>query len=191
MAFFIFQSIYIIKDHRYFIIMAPPIAYFLAKAYKLSANQLKIKLKNKNLTLYSIALILTILMMFSTANQLSDLEKNNQQNEIINQDAQQASYWLINHDPQYKSKVIYADLWPYFGWYLQTNVRIMPIIRNNQILYYTGPKDYKFTKKDKIALNNELNKLKPDYYISAWKGMIFTSYEPIDKFGDFTIYSRK
>jgi 4-amino-4-deoxy-L-arabinose transferase-like glycosyltransferase len=190
MTFFIFQSIYVVKDHRYFITMAPPVAYFLARAFKWAASQLKVKFKDKNLTLYLGALILTLLMIFSTVNQLPGIEKNNEKNKIFNHDAQQASYWLMSHDPQYKSKVIYADMWSYFAWYLQRDVGKMPIFRNNQTLF-VGPKDYNFTKEDNIALNNELEKLSPDYYISAWKGRTFTSYEPIKRFGNVTIFKRK
>jgi hypothetical protein len=65
----------------------------------------------------------------------------------------------------------------------------MPIFRNNQTLY-VGPKDYNFTEQDKISFNNKLEELKPDYYISAWKGMNFTNYQPIQKFGTVTIYQR-
>jgi len=190
MAFFIFQSIYVIKDHRYFITMAPPVAYFLARAFKWAISQLKVNFKDKNLTLYLGALILALLMIFSAVNQLPIVEKDNEKNKIFNLDAQQASYWLMSYDPQYKSKVIYADFWSYFAWNLQTDVGMMPTFRNNQTLFQ-GPKDYNFTKEDNIALNNELEKLRPDYYISAWEGMTFTSYEPIQRFGYVTIFKRK
>jgi len=189
MTFFIFQSVYVTKDHRYFIPMAVPMAYFLARAFSWSVSQLKVKFKNKNLTLYLGALILTLLMIFSAANQLSGIETDNENSMLFNQDAQQASAWLMSYDPNYKSKVIYADLWSYFAWYLRMDVKKMPIFKNNQTMY-VGPKDYNFTREDNAAFDRELEKQRPDYYISAWKGMNFTSYVAIQRFGTVTIFKR-
>ncbi|MDP3066374.1 MAG: glycosyltransferase family 39 protein [Methanobacteriaceae archaeon] len=189
MVFFIFQSIYVAKDHRYFITMAPPVAYFLVRGLTWAARQMRVCFKDKNLTLYLGAVILTLLMVFSAFSQLPGIEKDNENSKLFNHDSQQASAWLINYDPQYNSKIIYADLWSYFAWYLQMNVGKMPIFKNNETMY-VGPKDYNFTKEDNIALNNELEKLRPDYYISAWKGMNFTSYVAIQRFGTVTIFKR-
>lgn len=189
MAFFIFQSVYVTKDHRYFITMIAPLAYFLTKGFSWSVKKFKIKFKDINLTKYLFAIILVTTMLLSVSSQLPSIEKDNQNSKLFNQDAQEASYWLTNYDPNYKSKLIYADLWSYYGWFLQTNVGKMPIFRNNQTLY-AGAKDYNFTADDKIAFNNKLEEIKPYYYISAWNGMNFTSYKPIQKFGTVTIYQR-
>jgi len=189
MTFFIFHSVFVAKDHRYFITMVVPIAYFLTRAFHWSMNELKVKFKDKNLTLCLVTIILIAMMFLSVSSQLQGIEKDNQNNKIFNQDAQAASNWLMNYDQNYKSKLIYADLWSYFGWFLQTNVGKMPIFRNNQTLY-VGAKDYNFTEQDKVAFNNELEKIKPDYYISAWPEVNFTSYQPIQKFGTVTIYQR-
>jgi 4-amino-4-deoxy-L-arabinose transferase-like glycosyltransferase len=189
MAFFIFQSVYVTKDHRYFIPMAAPLTYFLVKGFSWSVEELRIKFKDINLTMCLLTVLLVAMMFFSVSSQLLDIEKDNQNSKLFNQDAQAASYWLMNHDPDYKSKIIYADLWSYYGWFLQTNVGKMPIFRNNQTLY-AGTKDYNFTAEDKMAFNNKLEEVKPDYYICAWSGMNFTSYKPIQKFGVVTIYQR-
>ncbi|CDG65353.1 MAG: hypothetical protein PWQ15_296 [Methanobacterium sp.] len=189
MAFFIFQSVYIAKDHRYFITMVVPIAYFLTKGFYWSVRETKVKYKNINLTKCLLSILILVTILLSVVSQLQGIEKNNQNSKLFNQDAQAASHWLMNYDHDYKSKIIYADLWSYFGWFLQTNVGKMPIFRNNQTLY-VGPKDYNFTEQDKISFNNKLEEVKPDYYVSVWEGMNFTNYQPIQKFGTVTIFQR-
>jgi hypothetical protein len=54
-----------------------------------------------------------------------------------------------------------------------------------------GSKDSNFTEADKIAFDKKLEESRPDYYFSIWKGMNFTSYKPIKKFGDTTIFKRE
>lgn len=189
MAFFIFQSVYVAKDHRYFITMVVPLAYFLARTFSWTVNEFKFKFKDVNLTKGMFAILLAVLMILSVSSQLQSIEEDNQNNKIFNQDVQTASQWLKCYDSNYQSKLIYADLWSYFAWFLQTDVGKMPIFRNNQTLY-VGAKDYNFTEQDKLAFNNELEKNKPDYYISVWPEVNFTSYHPIQKFGTITIYQR-
>ncbi|MBF4474372.1 glycosyltransferase family 39 protein [Methanobacterium formicicum] len=189
MAFFIFQSVYVAKDHRYFITMVVPLAYFLSRAFNWSVKELQVKFKDVNIIRCLFAILLTVLMLFSVSSQLHYIEQDNQNNKVFTQDVQTASTWLKGHDPEYKSKLIYADLWSYFGWFLQTKVGKMPIFRNNQTLY-VGAKDYNFTEQDKMAFNSELEKTKPDYYISVWPEVNFTSYNPIQKLGTVIIYQR-
>ncbi len=189
MAFFIFQSVYVAKDHRYFITMAAPIAYFLTRGLNFFTQKLELKFKKKNLTLYLFSVLLTILMLSSVAVQLSEIENVNQKNKIFNQDVSDASGWLKNNDPDLKTKVVYADYWPYFAWYLQMNVGKMPMFKDNQKLYQ-GIKDHNFTPEDKMALNNELNSISPDYYLCVWGGMNFTNYQAIGRFGKVTIFKR-
>jgi len=189
MAFFIFQSVYVAKDHRYFITMVVPLAYFLTWAFNWSVNELRVKFKDINITRGLFAILLTSMMLLSVSSQLQSIEEDNQNNKIFTQDVQKASQWLKSYDPDYHSKFIYADLWSYFGWFLQTKVGKMPIFRNNQTLY-VGANDYNFTEQDKLAFNNELEKNKPDYYISVWPEVNFTSYQPIQKFGTVIIYQR-
>jgi hypothetical protein len=65
----------------------------------------------------------------------------------------------------------------------------MPMFRDNQSLYQ-GVKDFNFTSDDKNALNNELNRISPDYYMCTWDNMNFTNYVPVARFGSITIYKR-
>lgn len=189
MAFFIFQSAYVTKDHRYVIPMLPALAYFLTRGLSWSVEELKVKFKDINLTLLLLTILLVGPMFLSVASQIPSMEKVNEGNKLFNQEAEAASNWLMNYDPDYKSKIIYADLWSYFGWFLKTDVDKMPTFINNQTVY-AGAKDHNFTEEDKISFNNKLEELKPDYYISVWPEMNFTHYEPIHKVGIITIYQR-
>jgi len=189
MVFFIFHSLYVAKVPRYFITMYPAVAYFLVRGVHWAVGELKLKFKGKNITPYFMASILLAVMLLSVFTQFSNIEKSNQDNRIFNDEAKEASYWLINYDHDYKSKVIYADVWSYFAWYLQMNVGKMPIYKNNETLY-VGTRDSNFTEADKLAFNRKLEEVRPVYYFSVWKGMKFTNYKPIQKFGDVTIFKR-
>ena len=67
MAFFIFHSIFAIKVDRYFILMAPPVAYFLILALNYISNKLEFKIKNSNVTPLIISTILTIVLLLSAS----------------------------------------------------------------------------------------------------------------------------
>ena len=192
MAFFIFQSIYLAKDHRYVITMYVPLAYFLIRGLNWAVNELKLKFRGKNITKYFIAIILTVMMLFSVFTQFPSIEKGNQQNKIFNNEAMEASIWLINYDSNYKTKVIYADFSPYFAWYLRMNVTMMPLFIDNQTLYVGGTRNYNLTEEDYMAFRMELERKNPDYYISVlWSTMNFTSsYKPIKTIGNVTIFQR-
>ena len=67
MAFFIFHSIFVMKDNRYFVLMAPPVAYFMILGLSEISNRIKFKYKNRNITFPVLAVILTVIMLLSTA----------------------------------------------------------------------------------------------------------------------------
>ena len=140
-AFFIFQSIYIAKDHRYVIPMYPPLAYFLIRGLSWASSVLKVNFRGKNITSYFMAIILTLMMISSIFTQLPAIEEGNQQNKLFNQEAVQTSIWIKSHDPNYRSKVIYADFPAYFAWYLQMDVKQMPFYVNKEKLYAGGTRD--------------------------------------------------
>ena len=70
MVFFIFHSIFVIKDNRYFVIMAPPVAYFLLLGMSKISNRIQFKFKNRNLTFPLIAVILTLIVILTTVSSL-------------------------------------------------------------------------------------------------------------------------
>ena len=67
MVFFIFNSIFVIKDNRYFVLMAPPVAYFMILGLNEISNRIKFNIKNNNIMLPLLAIILTIIILLSTA----------------------------------------------------------------------------------------------------------------------------
>ncbi len=189
MAFFIFHSVYSIKDNRYFIIMAPPVAYFLIFGLTEVSNRLKFKIKGHNATFPIIVIILTGVILLSTASQLPGIKQANEYDKITNENIVLACQWLINYDPNYKDKVLYSDLWPYFSWYLKTNVKMMPVFMNGQS-YSCGVKKFNLTPQDNHAYNQELNNNNADYYFCFRQGLNLTYYKPIKQFGNLIIYKR-
>ena len=188
-TFFIFHSVYVAKDHRYFIFMVAPITYFLLRGLSFSIDTFRFNIKNKNLTLYTFSALLIILMILFTFAQFESVGKANMNMKTFNEDASDASNWLKNYDPDYKSKIIYADSWAMFAWHLQMDVGKMPTFRNNQTIYLSA-EDNNFTEEDEKAYDRELNKTNPDYYFFTWGKMKFTNYKAIKQFGDVTIYER-
>ena len=190
MAFFIFSSVFVIKDSRYFLLMAPSVAYFMILGLSTISNSLKFMFKNKNIVLPVFAIFLITIMLLSTANQIPNVLHANNDKAIANQQFELASQWFINYDPEYKNQNIYSDLWPNFSWYLKTNVKPVPIFKDNQTLYNGGVNNNTFNQKDSNQFNNYLINNNADYYISVRPGLNLTSYTPINKFGIVTIYKK-
>ena len=130
MAFFIFSSIFVIKDARYFLLMAPPVAYFMILGLSEISNALNFKIKDINVVFPIIALILTSIILFSTATQLPIIMQGNNGIKLTDEQTEMASQWLEINDPNYKNKIIYSDLSPNFSWYLNTNVKQIPVKNN-------------------------------------------------------------
>ncbi|WP_424355166.1 glycosyltransferase family 39 protein [Methanobacterium sp. MBAC-LM] len=189
MAFFIFHSIYAVKDYRYFVTMAPAVAYFLILSIIQIYSKLEFKIRNINLTSYLFSIILIIIIILSTISCLSSVQEVNNNLKIIDQNMNSASQWLINYDPNYKTKTVYSDLWPYSGWYLKMNVGMIPIFKEGQ-MYYTGTNDHNFNQQDSLAANNYLVRNNVYYCFSTLQKLNLTSYKPIKQFGKTIIYKR-
>lgn len=190
MAFFIFHSLFLTKDNRYFVIMAPAVAYFLILGLSEVSKKLKFKIKNMNITFPLIALFLTLVIIFSTASFLPAINQSNEDNKVTNENIVLANEWLKNYDPTYKNKIIYSDLWPNFSWYLKTNVKMMPVFKDGNS-YSGGVKEFNLTEQDNITYNKYLNDNNVNYYLCIRKGLNLTYYEPIKQFGNVIIYERK
>ena len=104
-----------------------------------------------------------------------------------------ASEWLASYDPDYKNKTIYSDLWPNFSWYLKTNVKMVPVFKDNQSYSggVGGVKNQTFNQDDIMALNNYLKSNNPDYYLSVRQDFNLTSYKPVKQFGNLIVYEKK
>jgi hypothetical protein len=195
MAFFIFNSIFVVKDNRYSLLMVPPVAYFMILGLSKGFNAIKFKIRNKNILFPSFAIILTIILLFSTATQISVVLQANNNEAVTNEQVQMASQWFINYDPNYKNQNVYSDLWPNFSWYLKTNIKPVPIFKNNQTFADVGGlKNSTFNQADSNQFNNYLINNNVEYYFSVRPGLNLTSYKPIKEFnntlGNVVIYQR-
>lgn len=189
MVFFIFQSIFIIKDNRYFVLMAPPVTYFMILGLRGISNRLNVKIRNRNIVFTSMAIVLTVIMLIATASQIPDILHANDNKVIANENMVMASQWFINYDPGYKNQNIYSDLYPNFSWYLKTDVKPVPVFKDNQT-FQNGVKNYTFNQADSNMFNQYLNSNNADYYFCLRPGLNLTSYTPIKQFGNVTIYKR-
>lgn len=189
MVFFIFQSIYVIKDNRYFVLMAPAVAYFMILGLTEITNRIKLRINGRNLSFILISTILLVIMLFSTVSQLNDILNVNNNKVVANNEMIQASQWFVSYDPNYKNQNIYSDLSPNFSWYLKTNVKTVPVFKNNQT-YPNGVKNYTFNQADSDQFNNFLVTNNVDYYLCVREGLNLSSYTPVKQFGIVTIYKK-
>ena len=189
MAFFIFNSIYVIKDFRYFVLMAPPVAYFMILGLSEISDSINIKFKNRNITLPVLAIILTCIMLLTSASQISAILVSNNDKVTINENMKLASQWFVSYDPDYKNQNIYSDLWPNFSWYLKTNVKPVPVFKDNQT-FANGAKNETFNQADSNQFNNYLVTSNADYYLCVREGLNLTSYTPVKVFGNVIIYKK-
>ena len=190
MVFFIFNSIYIIKDSRYFVLMAPSVAYFMILGLSQLSNKLNLKIMNRNSIFSLIAVILTVIMLFSSASLIPNILESNHDKLIANEQMKLTSQWFVNYDPNYKNENIYSDLSPNFSWYLKTNVKQVPIFKDNQT-FANSIKNYTFNQEDSNQFNNYLITNNADYYFCVREGLNLTSYYPIKELGYVTIYKKK
>ena len=189
MAFFIFHSVYVVKDGRYFVTMAPAVAYFLVLGMSEVLNKSGFKIKNINATSCLFSIILIFMIISSTASYLPGIQEENNNLKVMDENIDIASQWLINYDPGYKNKIIYSDLWPYSGWYLKMNIGMMPTFKDGHV-YYTGAKDYSSSQQDSIAADKYLVTNNAQYCFSSLQKPNLTSYKPVKQFGNVIIYQR-
>lgn len=187
MTFLIFSSVYLVKDIRYFLTMMPPFAYFLIRGLCIVENQVGL-IKQRKLTFY-LAPLLVVVIILSTSFYLLSIPQANEYNKALNTDMEAASQWLINYDPSYKSKVIYSDLWPHSGWFLQTYIYKMPQFKDNAT-HYNSLKEYNPSIQDSEAANNFLVVNNAYYYFSIYPGLVLRDFKLLKRFGVVSIYQR-
>ena len=144
LAFLIMHSAHPVKVDRYFITMAPPLAYGVALGINQISGLIKYKFKGINATSALISLLLVFSIIFSTVSYMDSIPNSDPQVKS----EQAAAEWLMNYDPQYMEKVIAADRGPAFSWYLKKYVF-------TRIPLKVTPQVFK-------ELITEIN---PDYYI--------------------------
>ena len=189
MVFFIFSSVFVIKDDRYFLLMAPPVSYFMILVLSKISNTVNFKVRNINVVFPVIAIILTSIILLSAVNEIPNILHANNGEIIANQQIEMASQWFSNYDPNYKNQNIYSDLSPNFSWYLKINVKQVPVFKNNQT--FINVNNNSFTQQDSNQFNNYLVTNNADYYLCIRQGLKLTSYIPIKQFGSVIIYKRE
>ncbi len=188
MSFFIFHSVYVIKDQRYLITMAPAVSYFLILGLNELSNKFKLVFKNKNITFSIISVFIVIGLLVSTTNTLIDLNEISAQ-ETVTDDIILASNWFKNYDPDYKTKIIYSDYYPHSTWYLRTDINKMPILKDNKEIY-ARLKELNLSNEDFKVYEKELSQNNADYYFCINAKINLTSYKVIKRFGDVYIYEK-
>ena len=198
MIFFIFNSLFIVKNNRYSLLMLPPVSYFMILGFNKVFNEVKMKIKigNRGILFSIFAIILTIILLLSTATEMPNILSTNKNELVTNEQVEMASQWFMSYDPNYRNQNIYSDLWPNFSWYLKMNVKPVPIFKNNESFADSGAaKNNTFNQADSNQFNNYLVNNNVDYYFSVRPGLNLTSYKPIKEFdnelGNVVIYERK
>jgi hypothetical protein len=196
MVFFIFDTLFIVKNNRYSLLMLPAVSYFMILGFNKFFTEIKIKIRNINVLFPIFVIILTIILLVSTATEMSNILSTNNNELVTNEQVEQASQWFMSYDPNYKNQNLYSDLWPNFSWYLKMNVKPVPIFKNNETFADSGAaKNNTFNQADSNQFNNYLINNNVDYYFSVRSGLNLTSYKPIKEFdnalGNVIIYERK
>jgi 4-amino-4-deoxy-L-arabinose transferase-like glycosyltransferase len=189
MAFFIFNSIYVIKDLRYFVLMAPPVAYFLILGLSEISKQINVIFRIRNIVFSVLAIILISIILLTTASQIPLILESNTDKVTANQQIKESSLWFEGYNPNYKNQNLYSDLSPNFSWYLKTNVKMVPVFKDNKT-FPNGVKNYTLNQADSNAFNKYLKNNNADYYFSVREGLNLTSYKPIKQFGIVIIYKK-
>ncbi len=117
-AFFIFQSVIILKLDRYFITMIPAFTYFIILALTVIIEKYKVKFKQESLKTWGLYLIVGLIFISSAIAVHTG-------HSFIHGDqytVQSASYYLESYDPNYKNEKIYSNYDPAFTWALKKEV---------------------------------------------------------------------
>ncbi len=171
-AFLIMHSAHPVKVDRYFITMAPPLAYGITLGINQISRILKYKYKDINLTSVLISSVLVIFMILSATAYIGAIPTVDPQV----QSEQAAAEWLMDYDPDYDNKTIAADRGPAFSWYL---------------------KKYVFTrinfKTSSEVLNDKKVEINQDYYIHVHSEnpLNLEGYYIIKRIDSVIIYQKK
>lgn len=177
MTFFIFHSVYTIKVDRYFISFLPPLMFFiifgLNKLYNLFRAKFSLKIARVSLC-FLVGLILLFNIVPSTLWLIDNYYNVNSSGNMYPEvkEAIEGSKWISNNVPEYNKKIIYSDfLWPHFSWYLKMKVNSL-IIENI------------------TSINDSLNKIHVDYYLSSYYNESLDSYRKKLEIGNLTIFEK-
>lgn len=166
MTYFDYHSHDPVKIERYFLVMAPSVAFFVLVGLEsvvgaFGQRSPRAVLTAAMMSVLGIAIFLSFEFVFV----------GKPQKDPLVSDAIRTSQWLRNNDPQISEASIYSDLWPVFSWYLRQKVDPMPFF------------------KDKRAFNHELEKYDIDYYLTI-RDRTVPSYETKAQIGTVTVLAK-
>jgi 4-amino-4-deoxy-L-arabinose transferase-like glycosyltransferase len=171
-AYLIFQSTLGVKVDRYFITMAPALAYFLILGLSEFINKIKPKIKNKDLKSWGIYSIIALIFLSSAMlTYIGHTPK-----KTFTKDIGDASNWIKGYDPDYTDKIIFSDYPPAVSWYLKKG------INGGFPRFYKKPDDFANALQNKSA----------DYYIDSLSEpkLNLKGYQLIKNFGNVAVYKR-
>ncbi|MGL4669461.1 MAG: glycosyltransferase family 39 protein [Methanobacteriaceae archaeon] len=188
-SYMIFFSIHIVKVNRYFTAMAPVFVFFgalsldlilkkidkpiPAKKLDLNLSESKIQAPTFNLRKLAPKIVPVALILFLIITSFGYLTIDKSMPLVQNEKA--ASIFLKEYDPNYSSKIIWADRGPVFTWYLQKEVK------------YT---DWRYgSNESSDRFNKEINNENVSYYF-ALRDIPIPNYKIIASFGDIHIYTK-
>lgn len=170
-SFLCYHSHQLVKESRYFITMAPQTAYFAALGLGILTEWLK-KIKPKLIYQFATGILALSVIAFSV---FSTYESYNKVKNIggwgIPEAVEEVCDWIrpkLDED-----SVVYADYFVAVAWYLKKPVVAMPIF------------------KDERAYTHELEKYKPDYFISIWQSGETYSYKVVKEVDQVKIFAPK
>ena len=174
-AFFTYHQI---KVDRYFIPMLPAVAYFIVLSIEMIFDKLKnIQYMDKIKIIVPIALICIILLcsgIYAMKNSPRTFDNQMPPNfETAASEEKAVGEWLVNHDPQYQNKTIWADRGGDMSFILKMN--ILP--------YEKVSNESNFT--------DEMVKNHVDYFIAKDNKTINEPYEKIYQNGEVNLYAYK
>ncbi|MEG3225445.1 MAG: hypothetical protein BME94_08045 [Methanobacteriales archaeon Met13] len=170
LSYLIFHSILPIKVDRYFITMAPALAYFLLLG--LSELLGGLKLKKPSLNSKWIYLAISIVLLISTAATFA----GHTPKKVFVLYIEDAGDWIVQQDPQYMDKVIFSDYSSALSWYLKKEVK------GGFPRFFKTPSEFaQFLKSQKADYYvDSLGDPKPD----------LPGYHPVKTFQMVTIYQK-
>lgn len=175
---FAFFTYHHIKVDRYFIPMLPAVVYYIILSLTLIFDKLKsVKYMEKIKVIAPIALICLVLIcsgVFALENSPHTFDNQMHPNfETAASEEKAVGEWLMNHDPQYMNKTIWAD-----------RGGDMSFIMKMQIPSYEKT-------SNETNFTDEMVKNKVDYFIAKDNKTINEPYTKIYQNGEVNLYSYK
>lgn len=196
LAYLIFFSAHLTKVDRYFTALAPSFIFFISLGLNTITEKLE-ECSNKKVNEYNMNLhIKKLSLMQKIRNNLGELNEKFNLNKIIPilgicvllistgaylsidkhdslvDNEKEATNWIIHNEPNYQSKIIWADRAPDYTWYLKTEIH-----------YAKEPMNVNTLSKTLIKNNT-------DYYITLHKTPKIPGFNLIKTIGEVNIYQR-